>query len=723
MVAQQAPVVQDVPLTSSEMQHRPRIGLVLGGGGALGLTEVGVLRWFEENHIPVDVIAGTSMGCMLSAFYATGYSSEQIQAIATDRTFAHVFRLDAEYNSLNFRRRQDDRRIPGSFTFGLKHGLSLPRSGVLSDTGLNDFLAAQFLRYGDDRNFNSLPIPLRCVATDLARGELHVFRSGSLAQAVRASISLPGVFPAEKVDDHMYVDGALLQNLPVETEKDELKPDKVIAVSIPLEKLGKNEQASLFGVLGRSFSVASWANEQRSRKLADIVISPEVKNLTSADYTKSDEMAKIGYDAAQAMRDQLLPLRVSDPVWAEYVAHRQSLIPGAPKFIRAIDLQAPSPAIKEGIARDVAPLVGQPLKAETIDAKLDDIRNDRRFNARYSVTHPGSEEGATVHLKVTDRSGIPPALMMGVNFASETGPAASQATLEMTFLHQDLGGYHSELRGKMAFGYNTLLELEYYKRLDTSKWFLAPRGNFYRTPIYIYTNQKTVAQRTMQQGGVGLDAGYSFSKFSELRFGWEGYQQSWKTKTGSDGLPDTAGFVNFERVRYEYNAQDRAAVPHRGLRAIGIAGVEQAGFSETAPKIMGDATYFYPATRHDLVSLGVSGGTFFHRKVDDSLLFTLGGPLRLTASAINEYRGTDYWLVRPMFMRRIAQLPAPLGQSFYITGAYEAGQMYSPYSKTITRQDFFAGFVAETPLGVLSIGPSFGDHDEKKLVFTLGRFF
>ena len=145
---------------------RPRIGLAMGGGGALALSEVGVLQWFEEHHIPVDVIAGTSMGCMVSALYSTGRTPEQLKDVMNDKVFGSVFSFSQTYTSKSFRRREDSRELPNGINVGLKHGVSF-RNAVLTDQGLNAFLDRQFLRYDDQTDFNTLPIPLRCVSTDL----------------------------------------------------------------------------------------------------------------------------------------------------------------------------------------------------------------------------------------------------------------------------------------------------------------------------------------------------------------------------------------------------------------------------------------------------------------------------------------------------------------------------------------------------------------------------
>ena len=123
----------------------------------------------------------------------------------------------------------------------------------------------------------------------------------------------------------------------------------------------------------------------------------------------------------------------------------------------------------------------------------------------------------------------------------------------------------------------------------------------------------------------------------------------------------------------------------------------------------------------NLILANAEGGTLFNHAVAQPFRYTLGGPLRLSASAIDQYRGTDYFLVTPGYLHRIAKLPSPLGQSIYVGGTYEIGQMRSPDARNILRQDVYFGIVAETPFGVITLAPAIGTNGEHKLTFTVGR--
>ena len=184
------------------------------------------------------------------------------------------------------------------------------------------------------------------------------------------------------------------------------------------------------------------------------------------------------------------------------------------------------------------------------------------------------------------------------------------------------------------------------------------------------------------------------------------------------------------RAKFVFDNQNRALIPQNGFRTETSFGyLYDTQGSPSAPQFVSQLNYAHDLGiggkrfKQDLFLLNAEGGTMFNRDVAQPFRFTLGGPLRVSSLAIDQLRGTDYFLFTPGFLHRLATLPAPLGQSIYLGAAYEAGQMRAPDMRTVTRQDVYLGLVAETPLGVITIGPAIGDAGQHKLVFTLGRVF
>src|SRR6185312_13453271 len=209
---------------------RPKLGLVLEGGGALGLAHIGVIQWMEEHRIPVSYVAGTSMGGLVGGVYATGRSASEVREVVQSIDWDAVLRGQTPYSDLTFRRKEDARDYPSTLEFGLHKGLHLPE-GFNSGQQVSLILDRIALPYSELSSFNELPIPFACVATDLQSGKPYVFRSGSLALALRSTMSLPGLFTPVRSDNHIFADGGLLQNIPIDVAK-EMGADVVLGVHL-----------------------------------------------------------------------------------------------------------------------------------------------------------------------------------------------------------------------------------------------------------------------------------------------------------------------------------------------------------------------------------------------------------------------------------------------------------------------------------------------------------
>ncbi|SEG61353.1 NTE family protein [Bryocella elongata] len=701
---------------------RPVIGVALGGGGAEAMTEIGVLQWLDEHHIPVDVIAGTSMGSIVGALYSTGQSPKEMRQIMTDDSVDRVFRIQPSYSAKNFRRREDTRDTPNAIAAGLRHGVSF-RNSLLTDTGLNELLDKEFLRYNDQLNFNDLPIPFRCQATDLTAAKTVTFSRGSLQDAVRASASLPGVFRPFELGGHQFVDGAILANLPTEDVK-AMKADVILAVSLPLQPIGKGDLDSIVGVLQRAFAVGIEANEDRERKLADVVIMPDVTGYTGADYLKINDLADRGYQAAEAHKAELLKYAISDDQWSMYIAKRRSKERAPAGNILRVKVTAPNASATAAVERTFAPIVGKPVNTDQIESLLAEVRSDGAYDADYTVGYEDANSTQPIILvSVNHKKNGPPFLAAGFNLAAQTA-GVTRATVETRFLWQDVGGFGNEFRAKVSFGFVTHAEAEYYRLLGIHGLFAAPRIDFDRTPYYTYQNDYRLAERQSQTAGLGGDLGWTDHQDQELRVGWQFHNVQWTQTTGNDFLPDYSGNSQKARVRYVFDNQDRGLIPRYGVRFTSDLGYMFAtDGSVNAPQLFNQIELAHTFGAKNLFLMNAEGGTMLNRNVPQPFRYTLGGPLRLSASAIDQYRGTDYFLVTPGYLRRIARLPAPLGQSIYVGGTYEAGQVRAPDQANIFRQDFYFGVVAETPLGVITVAPAFGSNGEHKLTFTLGRFF
>jgi NTE family protein len=258
-------------LAKHDKMDRPKLGLVLEGGGALDLAHIGVITWMEEHGIPVSYLAGTSMGGLVGGIYATGRSPAEVRELVGEIDWDKVMSDVTPFRDLSFRRKQDAHEVPGSLEFGLHGGLQFS-SGFNTGQEVDLILDRVALPYSELTSFSDLPIPFAGVATDLVSGKPHVFRNGSLALAMRSTMSLPGIFTLVRSEDHLYADGGLLNNIPIDVAKG-MGADVVLGVNLEVAPLSPAANLPSYGVLGRAVTVMIAANELRSMEQADILVT------------------------------------------------------------------------------------------------------------------------------------------------------------------------------------------------------------------------------------------------------------------------------------------------------------------------------------------------------------------------------------------------------------------------------------------------------------------
>src|SRR5216684_1713305 len=289
-------VAQDTAAPQLSPNKRPRIGVALEGGSAFGLAHIGVLQWFDEHHIPVDYVAGTSMGGLVGGFYATGMSPADLNQLAANADWDQIVSGATEYQDLSFRRKEDQRALPNSIVLGLRNGVTLP-AGLNAGHPISLMIDQQTLPYHGLKSFDDLPVPFRCVATDLVTGKPRVFQDGPLDQALRATMSIPGLFTPVRDNDKLYVDGGLVNNLPTDVVHD-MGADIVIAVHLETAPVTAKDLKSIFEVLGQTVRVITAESEVRGLAKADAVVTVNLAAFKALDFESYQRIIAQGYAAA-----------------------------------------------------------------------------------------------------------------------------------------------------------------------------------------------------------------------------------------------------------------------------------------------------------------------------------------------------------------------------------------------------------------------------------------
>jgi NTE family protein len=731
------PPATAIPLPAVEPPNRPVIGLALEGGGALGLAHIGVIQWLEDNRVPVDRIAGTSMGALVGALYASGRTPAQMRATASSDAFNSVFALQTPYVDSSFRRRQDRRQVPSIITLGLKGAEPSLRNALFTDRGVNEFLTSNMLDYNrKDLDYNQTPIPFRCVATDLNTFHAITFSNGPLPQAVRASISIPGVFPPVLGSNgHYLVDGGILDNLPTDILKGDLHAEIIIAIRLQDSALSNTDTDSIIGVLNRAFSVGIVHNAEQAESLADIVVHVPVGDFSATDYSKAGDLIHAGYVAAEANRALLVRYALDDEGWKVYQAARELRRLTPPGILHKVEVNGGDSGAKRQVLADMKPLEGQQISSDATLGALKPIQSNGGYGANYETFGPPAAPGGTfanstnaepdtgILVRLSKDAIGPPYLLAGLDLGAQTSNV-TRTELNLRFVDQNLGGYGSELRGTARVGYLTDLSAEYYRLLMPSGFFVEPHTGILREPVYIWANQKRIAERLQQDLTVGFEAGRTFNNSFQISTEWRAVDTRWSLTTGSGGGPYLSGTAQTGLLHFTLDKESSGTISPQGFRLAASAGaLYHAVDSANAPLVMLSTARTWSWKQSNIFGLTADVNSYLRANVAEPYRFALGGPRQLSASSFGEFRGTDTYLARAGYLRRIAALPTGYGQGLYAIIGYEAGEIWSPEARAILRQDGTAGLVAATPFGAISVGGSVGDAGHRKVLITVGRFF
>ncbi len=710
---------------------RNRIGLALAGGAAFGEAHIGVLRWLEEHHIPVDYVAGTSMGGLVGGAYASGYAPGELEQLLTRLDWQDALRGDTPYPALSFRRKEDRRVIPNRFNFGLKKGLTLP-GGLNPAHAIGLLLSEIAYPVSLIDSFDNLPIPFRCVATDLQTGESVVMKDGSLAVALRATMSLPGIFTPVTRDGRLLTDGGIAQNLPTEVVRD-MGAQTIIAVDLGASGVRsdtKTELESVLSIIGRSASLAVRANERASLKIADVVITPDLSELTGTDFARVSDFEKRGYAAAEAQKAALLPLAIGETAWATYLAARQARRgnrPGAPTFLAVV---GPTGERARRIVRQLRPLLFKPFPSGDADDRFTLLTGTGRYNAVLyeGVRNIEGQSGVQIRAQETDYG--PPFLRAGLEI-NGADTRSVQVNLVTRYIGFDAGVAGAESRVDASIGSVNRLTGEYLLPVfggATSPLFVAPRAFAADNSRNVFVNGTRTAVFGTQEIGVGLDAVLIPNRFAQFRGGYQLSRFQSALQTGTANTP-RSGNVETLQISGIFDGLDDAILPRNGSRVslFGTRYNRVPGNNQRFDTAIArwDVFITKPKSRDTLFGLA-SGGTSFGAGIPAPLQFSLGGPFRLGSESVDSLRGDNFFVGTGGVLRTVSTPPLLGGRT--LVGLWgEVGGVSGNATVTGLRGSLTGALISETFLGPVLLGVSMGDNGRGGVrflpYFVLGRLF
>lgn len=706
--------------------NRPRIGLALSGGGALGLTEIGVIQWLEENHIPVDRIAGTSMGSIIGAMYATGMSPTEIKAFAKKIDWDQALLPEPVYSQLAYRRKEDRRDFLVNAPLGLKNGLRGP-NGYNPGQGVGLLLDRIAFPESGIPSFDDLPIPFRCVATDMQSGEAIILHDGPLAQAVRASMAIPGIFTPVEIKGRMLADGGMVQNIPVETVRS-MHADIVIAIELVLPPGDIAQLNSLTGVLSRAVDVMITQNERLSLAQADARVSIEMKGYWVTDYKRVDDLVALGYKTAAAQSSALLRYAIQDPAeWQRYLDERAARKQRPINQVAVIEVTGADSDTDRRIQQRLSKDVDRPLDLPSLETQLTRIAGQGEFD---DLGYEGFVQNGVPALRVTahEKTYGPPFVDLAVN-VDGSGVAAFDFSAGARVTFMDIAHRGGEWRNDLLFGSSNLAATEYYQPLGQSRFFVAPYAFASKFARNSFNGLTRIAVFGDERAGGGFDIGYDSGRRSEFRVGYELFEGKLSPLVGAAGLPIVHGSTGEFRARYVWDGQDSPSVPSSGTRIVAtLARVLQSpGLADPINRLDVQTSNFLPVGPKTSLFFDASGGTTFRGNAGPFQVFELGGAFRLGAYLPDQFLGNHYAYASLGFRRELYRLPQLIGRKIYWGGWYETGTAFgtttSNSGPVVIRGSFNLGVIADTIVGPIAIAGSASPTGQSRVNFSIGRLF
>jgi NTE family protein len=699
------------------------VGVAFGGGSARGLAHIGVIRWFEEHHVPIDVAAGTSMGGLVGGAYATGMSAEELRSLIAAIDWDTMFG-STSFPFKNVRRKEDARSYPSRLEFGLKNGLAPP--AALNDGQQVDLLLARIAApyYGLAR-FDDLPTPFRAVAVDLRTASTVVLDRGSLATALRATMSLPGVFPPVRRDGAVLVDGGALDNIPADVVR-ACGAGFVIAVDVGAPQDDEIDE-SMFGLLGRTIDVMMRSAARAALAHADLTIAVDVTGFGSLDWRRADELIERGYAAAEAHRDALLPHRLDDAAWQQWTAaraaRRRTALPTA-SFIATSGVAPGDTALVE---RSLAPRPTQPVDIAAIERDLAPLTGlDRYQSVSWRLLDDRGRTGLLIDAQ--PKSSAPPFLMLGLNVENTTSETF-RVGLAARYLSFDAVGTGSELRLDGTIGADPAVSASLYEPIASSRAFARVVATANRRTFGFVQDEAIVAEYREDRLSSFGDLGVNLARGSELSGGFSLAHVRDTVRAGDPGLPEVSGMETGAHLRWLLDTQDSATVPSRGVRFVATLsqtlaspqaeGATRSNRDLTQAEVIG--SWFRTAGSRNRLFTVVAAGTSFGDHPLPTRQFTLGYPFVLDAFGIGERRGDHYAVLTLGALRRIARLPDFMGGPIFAGGWLENGSAFDTHENADVNTHLAVGLVLDTLVGPVMVATSTGLDGGWRTIFAIGR--
>jgi NTE family protein len=698
--------------------HRTRVALALSGGGSLGLAHIGVLQYFEEHHIPIDAIAGTSMGGIVGGLYATGHSPAEIEASFRDAGWEDLLRLQSRYQDLPIEAKQDHVHYPGDYVLRLGRSLSLP-AGLSTAEPLDLFLSRQVLAYSTVEDFAQLPTAFRCVATRLETGEAFVLRRGNLARALRATMSVPGIFTPVEWEGHVLVDGGLVDNLPTDVARD-MGADVVVAVHFSTPVPPARQLQTLPNVLVQAVSVAVSITERESLRNADLVLAPVLVGIGGIDHTHARELIERGYQAAAQKARFLATLALDDEGWAAYQAERRSRMKTAPPQVTRLAVHSTNPSLARYARAELDHAEGH-VSLPRVEHELSTFVASAALPGafyRLSPEQGSPPQPSSLIAEVEPRFGSQLFIRPSLELAIANGePTRGALRGFVTFLPQD--AYRARYRVQFSIGYSPQLAAEYDHPIAASQWFWSPSFNLLRQNSATYSGSQHFTH-WQDSYSAAFDFGYTPDQRLRLRAGLEtGYEQLSAVQFSGTRPVQEGAFLS-PRLQAEWNSLDDPSLPTRGtLFAASIAARYRYSDGSTVPLATVSFEQHFPILSGTF-STSLSAASSFGASLNYFDLFPLGGSKDLRGFRYQQFHAASYALGGLAYRRPVREIKF-LALRPQLGAWYEAAGLNQTLQRWQSAQSGSIGVLFNSPLGVVTFAIGRTSDRDTRAWINVGR--
>jgi NTE family protein len=726
------------PTPARAAAPRPRVCLVLSGGGARGMAHIGVLKVLEELRIPIDCIAGTSMGAIVGGLYASGLSPQQIEAEMRSVDWQEAFRNTPPRRELAFRRKQDDRNFLVHLPFGLKHGEVLLPRGLVQSEKLQQTLRSMTLAYSDTASFDDLPTPFRAVATDLETGQAVIMDKGDLALAMRASMSAPGLFAPAEDNGRLLVDGGLTENLPMEVAR-AMGADVLIVVDVTFPLQSRKELNSALSISNQMLAILVRRDADRQKatlRPSDTLIAPELGETLPTDFGSVTRTIDLGERAARGETAKLAALGIDADDYRAFLAQRADYARARSRTptIRFVRVDEQSKPYEKTILATMQPLLGKAFDIETLNARLTEIYGLGDFESvDYTLVTEGEGDGQRTGIEVAAhrKSWGPNYVRFGLNLEDDF-QGNSRYNAAARFLLTEIDSLDAEWLTDLQIGNDPRVFTEFYQPLNAERlWFVAPSARIEGSDVFIYRNDTEIADFRMRQAEADIDFGREFGNWGEARIGVHRISGETHARLGNPDLLEPT-FNNGEYFfKFSYDRLDSVDFPHDGqsFTMQWDANRTELGANLDWDRVTADWLIARSAGRNTLL-FWTSAGTKLDGRLPPTALqdfYSLGGFLSLSGLAPRSLIGPTYAIARTVYFRKIGgggeglfEFPAYLGASFEVGNTYERRGDISWGS---ARKDGSIFLGLDTFLGPVYVGAGYDQTGNSAFYLFLGRTF